>query len=77
MQVFDEDGPREDLISEGEIDLTNILKEGEEDSKCYRFFVLLFLLLFRCVCVPIIYYYYAKKKIMRLIKIIKLQIGIH
>ncbi|KAI9250426.1 C2 domain-containing protein [Phascolomyces articulosus] len=32
MQVFDEDGPREDLISEGEIDLTNVLKEGEEDN---------------------------------------------
>ncbi|KAG2210729.1 hypothetical protein INT45_000348, partial [Circinella minor] len=32
MQVFDEDGPREDLISEGEIDLANVLKEGEEDN---------------------------------------------
>ncbi|KAI8140688.1 C2 domain-containing protein [Fennellomyces sp. T-0311] len=32
MQVFDEDGTREDLISEGDIDLTNVLREGEEDK---------------------------------------------
>ncbi|KAI9496936.1 C2 domain-containing protein [Zychaea mexicana] len=32
MQVFDEDGSREDLISEGDIDLKNVLQEGEEDK---------------------------------------------
>ncbi|KAL1931302.1 hypothetical protein VTP01DRAFT_10439 [Rhizomucor pusillus] len=31
MQLFDEDKSREELICEGEIDLTNVLREGEED----------------------------------------------
>lgn len=33
MQLFDEDKSREELICEGEIDLTNVLREGEEDRK--------------------------------------------
>ncbi|KAG0180177.1 hypothetical protein DFQ29_001122 [Apophysomyces sp. BC1021] len=32
LQVFDEDSTREDLISEGEIDLTKVLAEGEYDD---------------------------------------------
>ncbi|KAI9247831.1 C2 domain-containing protein [Sporodiniella umbellata] len=32
VQVFDEDSKREDLISEGEVDLTKVLEEGEIDD---------------------------------------------
>ncbi|KAF7723674.1 hypothetical protein EC973_001765 [Apophysomyces ossiformis] len=32
VQLFDEDSTREDLISEGEIDLTKVLAEGEQDD---------------------------------------------
>ncbi|CDS10087.1 hypothetical protein LRAMOSA02764 [Lichtheimia ramosa] len=32
VQVFDEDSKREDLICEGEVDLTQVLREGEQDS---------------------------------------------
>ncbi|ORY94240.1 C2 domain-containing protein [Syncephalastrum racemosum] len=32
MQLFDEDSHREDLISEGELDLTKVLREGEQDD---------------------------------------------
>lgn len=33
VQIYDEDSKREDLISEGEVDLTKVLEEGEHDSK--------------------------------------------
>ena len=33
VQLFDEDKRKEDLISEGEIDLTTVLKNGEQDGK--------------------------------------------
>jgi hypothetical protein len=33
IQLFDEDKRKEDLISEGEVDLTTVLKEGEQDGK--------------------------------------------
>lgn len=33
VQVFDEDSKREDLICEGEVDLTQVLREGEQDCK--------------------------------------------
>lgn len=33
VQLFDEDKRKEDLISEGEIDLTYVLKNGEQDGK--------------------------------------------
>ncbi|KAI9310606.1 C2 domain-containing protein [Dichotomocladium elegans] len=32
VQVFDEDSSREELICEGEIDLTTVLREGEQDQ---------------------------------------------
>lgn len=32
MQLFDEDSKREDLISEGEVDLSTVLRDGEDDS---------------------------------------------
>ncbi|KAI9284524.1 hypothetical protein BC943DRAFT_361224 [Umbelopsis sp. AD052] len=32
VQLFDEDKRKEDLISEGEVDLTHVLKEGEQDE---------------------------------------------
>ncbi|CDH56957.1 c2 domain containing protein [Lichtheimia corymbifera JMRC:FSU:9682] len=32
VQVFDEDSKREDLICEGEVDLSQVLREGEQDS---------------------------------------------
>lgn len=33
VQLFDEDKRKEDLISEGEVDLTTVLKSGEQDGK--------------------------------------------
>lgn len=33
VQLFDEDKRKEDLISEGEVDLTTVLKAGEQDGK--------------------------------------------
>jgi hypothetical protein len=33
VQLFDEDKRKEDLISEGEVDLINVLKTGEQDGK--------------------------------------------
>lgn len=33
VQVYDEDGKRQELISECDLDITNVLQEGEEDSK--------------------------------------------
>lgn len=32
VQVFDEDGKRKDLISEGEVDLIEVIKNGEQDG---------------------------------------------
>ncbi|KAI9321281.1 C2 domain-containing protein [Dichotomocladium elegans] len=32
MQVFDEDASREDLISEGEVELSKVLQDGEQDG---------------------------------------------
>ncbi|KAG1150245.1 hypothetical protein G6F37_004403 [Rhizopus arrhizus] len=32
VQIYDEDSKREDLISEGEVDLTKVLEEGEHDD---------------------------------------------
>ncbi|ORX58157.1 hypothetical protein DM01DRAFT_1283365 [Hesseltinella vesiculosa] len=32
VQLFDEDAKREDLISEGEVDLTAVIKDGEQDD---------------------------------------------
>jgi hypothetical protein len=36
VQVYDEDGKRQELISECELDISNVLIEGEEDSKSAR-----------------------------------------
>lgn len=44
VQVFDEDSKREDLICEGEVDLSEVLREGEQDCKFIWFYVSM------CIC---------------------------
>lgn len=36
VQVFDEDSKREELISEGEVDLTKVLEDGEMDGRVFE-----------------------------------------
>lgn len=35
VQVYDEDGKRQELISECDLDITQVLQDGEEDSKWF------------------------------------------
>lgn len=36
VQLFDEDAKREDLISETDLDISTVIKDGEQDGKWRR-----------------------------------------